>query len=81
MFSGYWFGGVCLLPALSALILGLFGSKTFSIACFFIDALGFIVSIPVLIYLVKLKPIAPFLFFTSCVDALLISGRKIIIEV
>ncbi len=81
MFIGYWFGGVCLLPALSALILGLFGSKKLSRTCFFIDALVFIVSIPVLIYLVKLKPNVPFLFFTSCVDTLLILGRKNITEV
>ncbi len=78
---GYWLEGACLLPSVFALVLTFVGSKILSVACFFIDDLVFIVSIPVLIYLVKLKPFAPFIFFTSCVDALLILGRKIIIEV
>ncbi len=77
----YLFEGTCLLQSMFALALAFVGSKILSVACFFIVALVFIVSTPMLFYLVKLKPNAPFIFFTSCVDVLLILGRKIIIEV
>ncbi len=45
---GYWLGSACLLPSVFALAREFFGSHKRAMACFFIDVLVLIISIPVL---------------------------------